>query len=172
MEIYKIIIDYPDYEISNLGNCRNIKTQNILKPVKIKSGYNRFTLSYTNEDGKRKQRMIYQHRLIGIYFIDNPENKPHIDHKDGNRGNNLIENLRWVTRSENLRNQKKAANKSSIYKGVYYDKTRDKWGAAVEVNKICKKLGRFKTEKEASDARDNYIIEHQLSEFFKLNNCP
>ena len=170
MEDYKIIIEYPDYEISNLGNCRNIKTKKILKPVLMKIGYMCYKLSYTNEDGKRKQITILQHRLIGTYHILNPNNKPHIDHIDGNKQNNNIENLRWVTRSENLRNQKKAVNKSSIYKGVYYRKDKKKWKSCIEVNKQKKDFGYYLTEKEASDARDNYIKEHNLGEFFKLNN--
>ena len=171
MEDYKKIIEYPDYEISNLGNCRRIGG-NILKPLLGKNGYKHYCLSYTNENGKRKQRLEYQHRLLGLYHILNPNNKPHIDHIDGNKQNNNIDNLRWVTRSENLRNQKKAVNKSSVYKGVFYDKSRKKWRSCIEVNKLRKELGRFETEKEASDARDNYIKEHNLGEFFKLNNHP
>jgi len=170
MEAYKIIKEYPDYEISNLGNCRRIGG-NILKPIKSGNGYFQFNLCYTNEDGNRKQRPEYQHRLIAIYHIDNPENKPHIDHIDQNKQNNNIDNLRWVSRSENMRNQKKAINKTSNYKGVFRDKSRNKWRACIEVNKLRKELGRFETEKEASDARDNYIIEHNLGEFFKLNNA-
>ena len=171
MEEYKIINEYPDYEISNLGNCRRIG-KHIIKPILCQNGYKQYNLSYTNEDGKRKQKQEYQHRLIGIYHILNPDNKPHIDHIDGNKHNNNIDNLRWVTRSENLRNQKKAINKTSIYKGVFYEKIRKKWRSCIEVNKLRKELGRFETEKEASDARDNYIKEHNLGEFFKLNNHP
>jgi hypothetical protein len=80
--------------------------------------------------------------------------------------------LRWVNRSENSRNQKKAINKTSNYKGVYYRKDKKKWKSSIEVNKIKKDFGYFLTEKEASDARDNYIIEHDLEEYFKLNNHP
>jgi len=170
MEIYKNILEYPNYEISNFGNCRNIKTQRIIKPLKNKRGYYTYSLSYINEDGKKKQKQQRQHRLLGIYFIDNPYNKPHIDHIDNNPSNNNIENLRWVTISENARNQRKALNKSSIYKGVSYDKSRNKWKSSIEVNKIIKNIGRFETEKEASDARDKYIMDTNLNEFFKLNN--
>ena len=170
MEVYKIIVEYPDYEISNLGNCKRIGG-NILKPIKSGNGYFQFNLCYTNEDGKRKQRPEYQHRLIAIYHIENPQNKPHIDHIDQNKQNNNIDNLRWVTRSENLRNQKKAINKTSIYKGVFRDKSRNKWRSCIEVNKIRKELGRFDTEKEASDVRDKYITDNNLQEFFKLNNA-
>jgi len=171
MEEYKIINEYPDYEISNFGNCRNIKNLKILKPLLMKIGYMCYNISYTNEDGDRKQKIVYQHRLIGTYHIPNPHNKPHIDHIDNNKQNNNIANLRWVSRSENLRNQKKASNKSSIYKGVYFRKDKNKWKSRIEVNKIIKDFGYFLTEKEASDTRDAYIIEHKLDDFFKLNNA-
>ncbi len=171
MEEYKNIIEYPDYEISNLGNCRNVNSMKILIPVKMKIGYLCYKLSYTNEDGKRKQITKFQHRLIGLYHIPNPHNKPHIDHIDGNKQNNNIDNLRWVTRSENLRNQKKALNKTSIYKGVYFRKDKNKWKSQIEVNKLIKDFGYFLTEKEASDTRDAYIVEHKLDDFFKLNNA-
>jgi hypothetical protein len=171
MEVYKQILEYPLYEISNTGNCRRISRGNILKPILGKNGYITYGFG-CNVDGISKQKREYQHRLIAKYHIDNPDNKPHVDHIDGNKQNNNIDNLRWVTISENLRNQKKAVNKSSVYKGVCYDKSRDKWMSKIEVNKICKNIGRFNTEKEASDTRDNYIITNNLGEFFKLNNCP
>ena len=170
-EVYKVIINYPRYEISNLGNCRHIWFKGILKPMLGKNGYYTYMLSYTDIDGKNKQRREYQHRMIAIHHIDNPLDKPHVDHIDNNKQNNSIDNLRWVTRSENLRNQKKADNKTSIYKGVCFDKSRNKWMSKIEVNKQVKCIGRFDTEKEASDARDAYILEHNLNEFFKLNNA-
>jgi len=168
-EQYKTIEGFEDYEISNFGNCRNKSTSRILKPRPMKMGYNQYHLSHTTEDGKRKQVNQYQHRLIAIYHIENPLNKPDIDHIDGNPANNDISNLRWATKNENLSNQKKANGKTSIYKGVHYDKARNKWTARIEVNKIVKHIGRFNTEEEAGLARDAYILEHNLEEFFKLN---
>lgn len=168
-EQYKTIENFENYEISNFGNCRNKSTGQILKPRPMKIGYNQFSLSYTTEDGKRKQINKYQHRLIAIYHIENLLNKPDIDHIDGNPTNNDISNLRWATKNENLSNQKKAKGKTSIYKGVYFDKRRNKWEANIEVNKNKKYLGRFNTEKEAAIARNAYILECNLGEFFKLN---
>lgn len=70
--------------------------EKILKPQINTSGYWTIGL-YKN--GKRKLYRI--HRLIGKAFIPNPYNKPEINHKDGNKLNNHIENLEWVTTSEN-----------------------------------------------------------------------
>lgn len=169
MEIFKQIFEYTDYEISNFGNCRNIKTGRILKPIKMKIGYYQYSLSRTNEDNKRIQEHQYQHRLIAKYHIPNPDNKTDIDHMDGNPSNNDINNLRWVSKSENMRNQKKTKNKkSSNYIGVYFCKEKQKWRSKIEVNKICKYIGTFITEEEAVIARNMYIINHNLEEFFKI----
>lgn len=90
-----------DYRISTYGNVlsfKNGKTK-LLKPGTDKHGYRFVVLS---ESGK--SRLYYIHRLVALFFIKNPENKLEIDHIDGNRTNNNIDNLRWVTRKENANN--------------------------------------------------------------------
>ena len=67
-----------------------------VKPYKTKEGYMRVCLY---KDGKVKK--FYVHRLLAIAFIPNPENKPCIDHINGIRDDNRLENLRWVTYKEN-----------------------------------------------------------------------
>jgi hypothetical protein len=172
MEVYKTIKKYPEYEISNLGNVRRIIDGYMMKAQKNNMGYLRIGLTYYDENNDRKRKKELIHRLIGYCFIENPDNKPLIDHIDNDRLNNKIENLRWVTSIENARNKIKKLNTSSKYIGVDYHKTNKKWISRITVNKIRKNLGSFDTEKEASDARDNYINEHKLEEFFKLNNHP
>ena len=78
-EVWKIIIDYADYEISNLGNVRSIKRNMFLKAYKGKNGYLSVVL-FSHKNGKR----FNIHRLVAIAFISNPENKPEVNHKDGN----------------------------------------------------------------------------------------
>jgi hypothetical protein len=96
MEKWKDIDGYEGkYQISNYARARNIQTGNILKTVKGKTGYK--VLSVYN--GKHKTFKL--HRLIALAFIPNPDNKPCINHKDGDKLNNSIENLEWVTHSEN-----------------------------------------------------------------------
>ncbi len=97
MEEFKIV--FGKYEVSNLGNVRNSKNNNILKPTKDRYGYYYVCLF---EDGKRYYKKV--HRLVAEAFIPNPENKPYIDHIDSNRTNNVYSNLRWTTPKENSNN--------------------------------------------------------------------
>ena len=94
METFIKIENYNNYSISNLGNVRNDKTGRILKPYIKPSGYKQVQLG-------RKTIPQYIHRLVAIAFIPNIENKPQVNHINGNKGDNRIENLEWVTASEN-----------------------------------------------------------------------
>lgn len=93
-EAWVKIKDYP-YEISDLGRVRNIVNGNIVNPV-IQNGYECYTL-YNEVEIFRTTG----HRLVGIYFIPNPENKPCVCHKDDDRRNNRKDNLFWGTHKEN-----------------------------------------------------------------------
>ena len=73
-----------------------IKKGKILKPFKTKKGYLRCDLRV---NGKRKNVAV--HRFVALAFIPNIENKPQINHKDGNKENNRVENLEWCSNSEN-----------------------------------------------------------------------
>jgi predicted XRE-type DNA-binding protein len=96
MEVWKTIKGFEDYEVSNYGNVRNIKKNKILKSKKDRSGYLSLSL-YLNGVKKFK----YIHRLIALNFIEEIEGKPFVNHKDGNKLNNLISNLEWCTHKEN-----------------------------------------------------------------------
>jgi hypothetical protein len=97
--IWKPIIGYENYyEISNFGEIRSIqnKSKKIIKPYITNRGYLRIRLF------KNKIRTAFTiHRLVGINFIPNTENKSYINHIDGNKQNNNVSNLEWVTHSEN-----------------------------------------------------------------------
>ena len=84
-----------NYSVSDDGQVRNDKTNRILSQS-TQQDYKHVTLSI---DGKQKRMRV--HRLVAEVFLDNPQNKPYVNHKDGNRGNNSVENLEWATPAEN-----------------------------------------------------------------------
>ena len=96
MEIWKKIETFNHHECSTYGNVRNIKTGKILKGSKSSRGYTQFCIS---EFGKR--HLVFGHRLVAETFIENKDNKPFVNHVDGNKMNNHIENLEWCTPAEN-----------------------------------------------------------------------
>ena len=148
MEQYKIIKDFPNYEVSNFGNIRNIKTGKILKPGINGRGY--YTVSLRN-DGNMYTKNI--HKLIAEYFIANPYNKQCVDHIDNNRLNNNVSNLRYATSQENSMNRKLNSNNTSKYKGVCYSKLFNRWNAYITINGKMKNLGYFKNLEDAINAR-------------------
>lgn len=149
-EIFKDIEGYEDlYQISNKGNVYSKKSKRIKKP-----GIDKDTYLYVNlyKEGKAKYFRI--HRLVALHFIENPENKPQVDHMDNNKQNNCIENLRWCDQRENEYNKSKQKSKngkecSSKYKGVCWDKYAKKWRVKITINGKRKHLGMFETEGEA-----------------------
>ena len=96
-----IIKDYKYKLVKNGDNVDivNVNTNKKLKPYISKVGYPMVTLS--SNDNKRKK--FYVHRLIAEYFIPKVEGKTFINHKDGNKTNNKLSNLEWVTQSENIK---------------------------------------------------------------------
>ena len=102
MENWKFI--NANYEVSDKGNIKSVNYRGtgksaIRKQSISKNGYMRVILS---DNGKNKTYFV--HRLVAAAFIPNPENKPCIDHIDGDRANNHADNLRWVTVKENQNN--------------------------------------------------------------------
>jgi len=148
MEEYKQIIDFENYEVSNLGNVRNIKTGKILKPRIDRDGYYQVCLC---KDKKKKTPKI--HRLVAESFIENPENKPCVDHINNDKLDNNVENLRWATLNENQYNRKINKNNTSKVKGVCFDKNRNKWRAHMKIDGISIHIGSYNTLGEAKEAR-------------------
>jgi hypothetical protein len=140
-----------EYEVSKLGevkslsrkvNCKNgfrITKEKILKPnFQKKTGYYSVTL----------HKVMSIHRLVATAFIPNPENKPFVNHKDGNKLNNNVDNLEWVTASENGIHAFKSGL-LKIKKGESYKS----------------KL----TEKEVLEIRASNLKQKELSILYKVN---
>ena len=94
-ENWRSINLYLNYEISDIGRVKNVKTGRILKPSINTGGY--YYVNLCN-GGKVKHKI---HRLVAEAFITNFEDKPVVDHHDGNKTNNHISNLGWATIKEN-----------------------------------------------------------------------
>ena len=92
MEEWKIIKEFPKYEVSNLGRVRKIKSSKVIFQKNHPAGYKQVTL-YKN--GKANYR--YVHRLVAEAYLDNPNELPFINHKDECKFNNNVNNLEWCT---------------------------------------------------------------------------
>ena len=149
-EIWKAIKDYEGkYEVSNLGRVKSLERtsrlnrkikERILAPREHTGGYLRVQLS---------RKDFYIHRLVAETFIPNPENKPMVNHKDGNKHNNCVDNLELVTHSE---------NEKHAYKNNLIDKTK----LSISHNKPVlqykldgKFIKEYKSIKEANDTNPN-----------------
>ena len=86
----KLTID--DYEITRDGKVINKHTGHTLAPQPNGKGYLRVSIG---------KKLMFIHRLVAEKYIPNPENKPQVNHKDGNKLNNCVDNLEWCTAKEN-----------------------------------------------------------------------
>ncbi len=144
-EEWRTISEYENYQISNLGRVKNIKTERILKPAIEERGYHRTSLY---KDGKVSKFHI--HRLVAQEFVENPTEKLYIDHIDRNSSNNCINNLRWVSSSQNQMNRTKSSNKSSAFKGVSFNKKLGKWSCQIIIDGKKQHHGIFEIEQDAA----------------------
>ena len=174
IEEWKQIPNLP-YEISSLGKIRNLQGK-VLKTYIQNSGYEQIKINY---QGLHIHKSI--HRLVAEAFIPNPLNKEYVNHIDGNKLNNTVDNLEWCTNSENILHARKTGlnpynkptlglklkprsnnTKQSQYLGVHWDKSRQRWRAVVVLDKVKYLQKRYDSEYEAALARDECIKQHNL----------
>lgn len=111
---WKQIVDFPKYEVSNYGEIRHIATGYIKSQHRDLFGYMVVALSVIN----KKVKLVKVHRLVAEAFIPNPEDKPQVNHIDGDKTNNCVDNLEWATAKENIQHCYRVLG----YKGSHYGK--------------------------------------------------
>ena len=102
MELWKNIEESTNYEVSNYGNIRNTKSGQILNPGESGNGYKQVALKMKASNKFEKR---YVHRLVAFYWLENPENKREVNHINLDKTDNRVENLEWITSSENQKHK-------------------------------------------------------------------
>ena len=135
-EVWKPVVDYPEYEVSNIGRVRKGK-----KIKKISNNEKKYGITYTHANIRAKNKEV--HQLVLSTFRPNtaPWLYDRVDHIDGDGTNNNLYNLRWSNATLNMLNRKNA-------KG--YDKTKfGTYHARIQIEGKQKNLGTYKTAEEA-----------------------
>ena len=133
---------FKDYLVSNKGQVKSLKynEERILKHSIDRKGYHRVHLSING-----KQKFYQVHRLVALAFIPNPDNKPQVNHKDGNKDNCCVSNLEWNTNGEN--------GKHAYKMGLRKHLTR-------KVNQYDLEGNLLKTWDSIKEAQEEYKINH------------
>lgn len=139
--MWKDIVGYENhYQVNELGQIRTLKNSSIrkagtiLKPQTSKKNGYVYQMLY-NEG---KQKLLRLHRVVATAFLPNPDNLPQVNHKNGDKTDNRVENLEWCTQEENMLH--------AFRTGL--EKPSDKQKRAIaETNKAKRKAVIFKSEK-------------------------
>lgn len=145
--LYEVIVDSVDSDLAELNWTALVED------------YTTYAYRMPKIDGKVKTILL--HRVVLERKLDRKLKKGEFaDHIDGNGLNDTRDNLRVATKAQNNRNSSKRRG-TSQYKGVYWDKARNKWRASIAINGVPKFLGRFDDELEAHkaycEAADKYF---------------
>ena len=157
VENWKIVDDYPNYEVSNTGLVRNSKTKRVLKPSNNGSGYFHVVLSKNNQT-----KTLYVHRLVAIAFVENAKKLIAVNHLNSKRNDNRAENLEWTSILENCCHGFKNKPTTSKFTGVTFSTKYNVWNSSIFYKGKVKSLGVFKSESEAYQARVDFETENNI----------
>lgn len=156
MEIWKTVEGFENYQVSNLGRVKSLEKYYLMrnkhplllaeKILKLSKSNKYLSIGFCING---KQKRISIHRLVALAFIPNLENKPMVNHIDGNKLNNRVENLEWCTAKENtIHSFKIGVNKGNI-------------GEKHPMVKI--------TEKDVLEIRNSKLTPKVLAEIYNIN---
>ena len=175
LEIWKIIPTATKYEASTLGRIRIIKTGKILSQFSSKSytkGYLQCRIKF--DDGLVTNRLV--HRLICLTFLENPLMKEQVNHINGIKDDNRLNNLEWSTRSENIVHMYSTGLKK--YKPLHYkgkfgkDHNRSKKVKCVETGEIFESMSEAEKKLKIGQGCVSWSIKHKKPIFnmhFEIN---
>lgn len=155
MEVWRTVVGFPDYEVSNAGRVKSLKhgKQRVLADRPDGCGYLQVVLCMNGKETSHKV-----HRLVATAFIPNltPGETPIIDHIDRVRTHNGVSNLRWVNYSQNILNSDR--HEREMYGITIHENMSKKFKVQMNISKVMTYLGCFHTLEEAKSVRDNFLI--------------
>lgn len=133
----KIIKDFPMYEIYSDGRIWSKHTNKFLKPFLSSQGKGEDYYLAVKLCDNTFEKTVTVHRLVAENFIENPNNFGTVNHRDGNKQNNCIENLEWMTQGDNKRHAFDTGISEAWWKAQKHPRSTF---SNEEVNEICKKF--------------------------------
>ena len=171
-DFVRIDNEQTDYIVTNCGSIYSLKTNKKLKNRLDTNGYVQIHLRHNNKD-----YYVLLHRLVAKTFIPNPENKPQVNHINGNKTKNNIDNLEWCTNDENMRH----AIKNGLVNYVRGDDQGNNKYKTKNIHDVCKLLensclSRYEISRKTGVSYDtvndilNYRSWRHISDQYNINN--
>lgn len=157
-EIWKPVKGFENYLVSNFGKVKRNDVE--LNPYIDATKYSKVGLA----QGNGKQKKFLLHRLVAEVFLPNPESKPEVNHIDGNKQNNCVSNLEWVTRGENV----KHASKNGLMTKVTDEVVFQRKIAGEKLKRFCRSKGL--TQKDVSNILE--IPLGTIQSYYSGKRCP
>jgi hypothetical protein len=172
-EVWKDILNYEGlYQVSDLGRVKSLaKTRRTGKGYSFVREYPEKILSIKNNNNGYKQTTICKdgvlkcflvHRLVAQSFLHTDDLNKQVNHKNGDKGCNVLDNLEWVSNRENECHKKKNKKCTSIYTGVSFVFKTNKWRSQIFFNSKKVHLGFHDSEIEAYSKRRDFETENKI----------